>query len=189
MDFVEAPSQMLENWVWKAEVLEKLSGHYQDHSKKLPKELLDKMVAAKNVDSGITYLRQNFFATLDLTLHDGPVPDVTQTYARMMQDISLIPMTPGTRPEAGFGHLMGGYDSGYYGYLWSKVFAQDMFSRFEKAGVLDPKTGGDYRREILEPGGGREESLSLRAFLGREPSDEPFLKSIGLETSGKAARQ
>ena len=185
LDFVEAPSQMLENWVWKAEVLEQLSGHYQDHSKKLPRELLDKMVAAKNVDSGLTYLRQDFFATLDLTYHGTPVDDATQTYARLQREISLIPMTPGTRPEAGFGHLMGGYDAGYYGYLWSKVFAQDMFSRFEKAGVLDPKTGADYRREILEPGGGREEGVSLRRFLGREPSDEPFLRSIGLETAGK----
>ena len=185
LDFVEAPSQMLENWVWKAEVLEKLSGQYQDHSKKLPRELLDKMVAAKNVDSGITYLRQDFFATLDLTYHGRPVDDVTQTYARLMREISLIPMTPGTRPEAGFGHLMGGYDAGYYGYLWSKVFAQDMFSRFEMLGVLDPKTGGDYRREILEPGSGREEAVSLRRFLGREPSDEPFLRSIGLETAAR----
>ncbi len=179
-DFVEAPSQMLENWVWRPDILARLSGHYRDRTKKLPKELLDRMILAKNVDSGVFYLRQAFFATVDLTYHLEPPADTTKTFGRLMEEVMLVPMTPGTHPEASFGHIMGGYDAGYYGYLWSEVFAQDMFSRFEKAGPLDPKTGASYRREILEPGSSREESDSLRAFLGREPSDEPFLKSIGL---------
>ncbi|MBI4346878.1 MAG: Zn-dependent oligopeptidase [Elusimicrobia bacterium] len=180
-DFVEAPSQMLENWVWRADIVERLSGHYREPKRKLPKELLDRMIAAKTVNAGITYLRQAMFASVDLAYHLEPVADTTALWQKVASEISLVPMTPGTHPEAGFGHIMGGYDAGYYGYLWSKVYAQDMFSRFEQSGPLDPQTGGAYRRIILERGGSVDESASLREFLGREPSDAAFLKSIGLE--------
>ena len=142
------------------------------------------MIAARNVDSGLKYLRQDFFATYDMTLNLAPkVPDTTSLYAEQMKDISLIPMSPGTMPEASFGHLMG-YDAGYYGYLWSKVFAQDAFSRFEKEGLLSEATGREFRKDVLEPGGSREEALSLRSFLGREPNDEAFLRDIGLRSGG-----
>ncbi|HVE14221.1 MAG TPA: M3 family metallopeptidase, partial [Elusimicrobiota bacterium] len=180
-DFVEAPSQMLENWVWRPEIVKRLSGHYKSPAKTLPRDVLDRMIEAKNLDSGLKYLRQAFFATYDMALHLGTDADPDALYARLMEEISLIPMTPGTRPAASFGHLMDGYDAGYYGYLWSKVYAQDMFSRFEAEGVMSPKLGALYRKEILEPGGGRDEAVSLRAFLGREPSETPFLKSIGLD--------
>ena len=123
-----------------------------------------------------------------MSLHTAPeVPDTTALYARLMKEISLIPMSPGTLPEAGFTHLMG-YDAGYYGYLWSEVYALDAFSRFEKEGLLSGKLGRDFRRQVLEPGGSREESESLRAFLGREPSDEAFLKDIGLDLKPAPAK-
>ncbi len=179
-DFVEAASQMLENWVWQEAVLQRLSGHYTDGSRKLPAELLEKMLAAKNVDIGLKELRQAFFARVDMEYHLRPPEDPNAVWAEFMEKISLIPMSPGTHPEAGFGHLMGGYDAGYYGYLWSKVYAQDMFSLFEKEGILNPELGRRYRTLILEPGGSIEESVSLRRFLGREPNDEAFFKSIGL---------
>jgi thimet oligopeptidase len=89
-------------------------------------------------------------------------------------------MSPGTHPQASFGHLMGGYDAAYYGYLWSEVYSADMYARFEKEGVLNPLLGREYRRKILEPGSGRDEAEALRDFLGREPSQDAFLKSIGL---------
>ncbi|MBI3288175.1 MAG: Zn-dependent oligopeptidase [Elusimicrobia bacterium] len=179
-DFVEAPSQMLENWVWDADVLQSLSGHYQDRSKKLPKELLNKMLAAKNVNSGLINLRQLLFGAVDQSYHGVPPKDTTAAYARLMSDVSMIPMSPGTHPEASFGHLMG-YDSGYYGYLWSKVYAEDMFSRFKAEGVLNPVLGKRYRAEILEPGSSRDEMDSIKAFLGREPAEDAFLDSIGLK--------
>jgi thimet oligopeptidase len=186
-DFVESPSQMFENWVWEPALLDRISGHYQDRTKKLPKELAAKLLAARNADSGLIYLRQNFFATYDLTLHTAPeAPDTTALYAKLMKEVSLIPMTEGTTPEASFTHLMG-YDAGYYGYLWSEVYAQDGFSRFEKEGLLSEKVGREYRREVLEKGGSRDEGASLRLFLGREPSDEAFLKGIGLDL--KAAKK
>jgi Zn-dependent oligopeptidase len=81
---------------------------------------------------------------------------------------------------------MGGYDAGYYGYLWSKVYAQDMFSVFKAAGVVSPEVGGRYRREILERGSSRDEMDSLKAFLGREPNENAFLELIGLKSEKKS---
>ncbi|MEK7745395.1 MAG: M3 family metallopeptidase, partial [Elusimicrobiota bacterium] len=183
-DFVESASQIFENWVWKEEILTRLSGHYQDRSRKLSKEMIKKLVDAKLVDSGLKYLRQNFFGTYDMTLHTLGAQDTTALYAELMGEISLIPMSPGVLPETSFNHLMG-YDAGYYGYLWSEVFAQDMFTRFEGEGLLNEKTGRDYRRQILEVGGSREESESLRAFLGRDPGEEAFLKDLGISPKTK----
>jgi thimet oligopeptidase len=161
-DFVEAPSQMLENWVWDADVLQSLSGHYKDHSKKLPKELLDKMLAAKNADIALINLRQLLFGTVDMAYHGAhPPADTTAVYARVAKDVSLIPMSKGTHPEASFGHLFNGYDAGYYGYLWSKAYAQDMFSVFKAQGVMNPAVGRRYRAEILERGSSRDEMESL----------------------------
>ena len=180
-DFVEAPSQMLENWVWDPVVLQSLSGYYKDHSKKLPQDLLDKMIAAKNADVALVNLRQLLFGIVDMDYHSRrPPSDTTKQYARVMEAVSLIPMTPGTHPEASFGHLMGGYDAGYYGYLWSKVYAQDMFSVFKAKGLLNPEVGRRYRAEILERGSSRDEMDSLKAFLGRAPNEDAFLESIGL---------
>lgn len=180
-DFVEAPSQMLENWVWDGDVLQSLSGHYQDHSKKLPKELLAKMLAAKNADVGLINLRQLLFGSADMTYHGShPPSDTTKAYARLSQDVALIPMSDGTHPEASFGHLMGGYDAGYYGYLWSKVYAQDMYSVFKREGIMSTVVGRRYRTEILERGSSRDEMDSLKAFLGREPNEKAFLENIGL---------
>ena len=179
-DFVEAPSQMLENWVWDAGILQSLSGHYLDHSKKLPNELLSKMLAAKNVNSGLVNLRQLLFGSVDQLYHGTPPSDTTAAYARLSADIAMIPTSLGTHPEASFGHLMG-YDAGYYGYLWSKVYAEDMYSRFKAEGALNPILGRRYRTEILERGSSRDEMESLKAFLGREPNEDAFLESIGLK--------
>ena len=175
---------MLENWVWNPDILKSLSGHYKDTGKKLPQDLLEKMIAAKNLNSGLTYSKQAFYASLDFTYHTTTVPDSTEVYRKLQDDMRLIPMTPGTHPQASFGHLMGGYDAAYYGYLWSEVFAHDMFARFESEGVLNPQLGAEYRRLILEPGGGMDEAGQLRLFLGREPNERAFLKSIGLQTEG-----
>jgi thimet oligopeptidase len=181
-DFVEAPSQMLENWVWDPAVLAKLSGHYKDHSKPLPEDLLKRMLAAKNVNSGLVNLRQLFFASVDMAYHTAPsMKDTTAAYGRLMKKVSQIPMSQGTHPEASFGHLMG-YDSGYYGYMWSKVYAEDMFTRFEEEGVLNPAIGRRYRETILESGSSKDEAELLRKFLGREPSTEGFLRSLGLSS-------
>jgi len=182
-DFVEAPSQMLENWVWEYESLAKLSGYYKDTTKTLPPELVKRMIQAKNVNSGIFWLRQAAFALVDMRYHTSANVDgkSTKIYADTMAETMLIPVQEHTMPQAGFGHLMGGYDAGYYGYLWSKVYAQDMFTRFSKEGLLNPKTGADYLHNILEPGGTKDPYALITAFLGREPNQTAFIKSLGLE--------
>jgi thimet oligopeptidase len=179
-DFVEAPSQMLESWVWEKLPLAKLSGHYLDRKKPLPDDQVHRLLEAKLFNTGLKYLRQLFFAQFDMTLHTGSHASTTEIYRNMMRDIALIAVPEGTMPEASFGHLMGGYDAGYYGYLWSEVFATDMFTRFEKEGLLNRQTGEDYLNWILRPGGEAEPAELIRGFLGREPNEQAFLKSIGL---------
>lgn len=181
-DFVEAPSQMLERWAWNPTVLKKISKHYKT-GEPLPDELIARMIKAKNFNEGGAYLRQNFFAQYDMTLHTSPKDlDTTKTYFDLTKKIRHLPLTKGTIPQASFGHIMGGYDAGYYGYLWSEVIAEDFFSEFEKHGIFNPEIGLKFRREILEKGGTLEETDMVKNFLGREVDNKPFLKSIGLET-------
>ena len=179
-DFVEVPSQMLERWAWDPAVLKMVSKHYKT-GEPLPDDLINKMLAAKNFGSGGMYLRQNFFAQYDMDLHTAKkTPDTTKLYFSLTKKIRGLPLTKGTYPQAAFGHIMGGYDAGYYGYLWSEVIAEDFFSEFAKNGLQNPETGLKFRREILEKGGTLDEEVMVKNFLGRKVSNEPFLKSIGL---------
>ena len=180
-DFVEAPSQMLERWAWDPQVLKKISKHYKT-GEPLPDELIKRMIAAKNFGAGGMYLRQDFFAQYDMTLHTaGTTPDSTKLYFELTKKIRGLPLTKGTIPQASFGHIMGGYDAGYYGYLWSEVIAEDFFGEFKKHGIFNPETGLKFRREILEKGGTLDEEKMVENFLGRPADNKPFLKSIGLE--------
>ena len=180
-DFVEAPSQLLERWAWNPQVLKKISKHYKT-GEPLPDDLINKMIAAKNFGAAGAYLRQNFFAQYDMTLHTLPkTPDSTKLYFDLTKKIRALPLTKNTIPQAAFGHIMGGYDAGYYGYLWSEVIAEDFFSEFEKYGIFNPEIGLKYRREILEKGGSEEEEKLVENFLGRPVDNGPFLKSIGLK--------
>lgn len=180
-DFVEAPSQMLERWAWDPTVLKKISKHYKT-GESLPEDLIKKMIDAKNFGAGGAYLRQNFFAQYDMTLHTKqPTPDSTKLYFDLTKKVRGLPLTKGTIPQASFGHIMGGYDAGYYGYLWSEVIAEDFFSEFQKHGIFNSTIGRKFRSEILEKGGTIEEEDMVRNFLGREVSNTPFLKSIGLD--------
>jgi len=178
-DFVEAPSQMLEHWCWDAGVLRSFSRHHET-GEPLPEDLLQAMVAAKNLDSGGMTLRQLYFATLDFTYHSpGFSGDTTKT-TEELHAITGFPFTPGTHFQSGFGHLFG-YDAGYYGYLWSHVFGDDMYTRFEAAGPLDPALGVEYRAKVLERGGSVDGDELVRSFLGREPNSDAFLRGLGLE--------
>ncbi|TFF93169.1 peptidase, partial [Candidatus Thorarchaeota archaeon] len=179
-DFIETPSQMLENWAWNEEVLSIISGHYEDPSKKLPSDVLKRMIDAKLLDIGLLTLRQVFFALIDMKYHTEAPEDTTGTYLSLFKEITGFEFTEPVTPDAGFEHLMGNYSAGYYSYLWSKVYAEDLFTRFEDAGIMDEKTGLDYREKILAPGGSRDPDETCREFLGREPNQEAFLRSIGL---------
>ncbi len=180
-DFVEAPSQMLENWVWNPKILSRISGHYLRPDEKLPQDLLNNMLAARNFQSGVHYTKQLLYSLFDLTIHtqDGPV-DVTKTFNDLYREIMGQEPLDGNHFAASFGHLMGGYDAGYYGYLWSDVYAQDMFSKFPADDLTDPAMGGRYREVILEKGNMQEAIDLLREFLGREPNTDAFFKKLGL---------
>lgn len=182
-DFVEAPSQMLENWVWSPDVLPLLSGLYSDHTQKLPADMLSKMLAARKFGQGIAYTKQLLYALFDMTIHsaDGD-DDVTSTFEKLYRDIvGQEPIAGGHFPGT-FGHVMGGYDAGYYGYLWSEVYAQDMFTVFDSVpgGLLSPAIGARYRTDILERGGMTEALTNLKDFLGRDPSPDAFFKKLGI---------
>jgi thimet oligopeptidase len=178
-DFVEAPSQMLEHWVWDAGVLQSFSRHYET-GEPLPDALLGAMIEAKNASSGVMALRQLFFANLDFTYHSPGFDGDTTATTERLHEITGFPYTPGTHFQSGFGHLFG-YDAGYYGYLWSQVFGDDMYTRFEEAGPLDTATGLAYRRAVLERGGSRDGAELVREFLGREPNTDAFLRELGLD--------
>lgn len=179
-DFVEAPSQMLEHWVWEPQVLASFARHHQT-GEPLPSDLIDAMVAAKNLDSGVMTLRQLLFATLDMAYHSPGFDGDTTTTLRDLHAISGFPFPEGTHFQSGFGHLFG-YDAGYYGYLWSHVFGDDMYTRFEAAGPLDAATGAAYRQSVLERGGTVDGQELVHGFLGREPNNEAFLRGLGLES-------
>lgn len=181
-DFVEAPSQMLENWTYSPEVLNLISGHYLDPNKKLPKDVLDKLVLVRDFMNGYTKTRQLVFGLFDYYCHTqkGAI-DVTKLYYQVYSDLTGVAGLEGGHFPASFGHLMGGYDAGYYGYLWSLVYAYDMFTRFETEGLLNPKTGRDYRREILEKGDTRDALDLVTHFLGRKPNAEAFYKALQIK--------
>ena len=136
----------------------RLSSHFERKGEKLPSEVVAKLVQAKNLNAGLLNLRQIFFASFDLLVHttENEDIDLAKTWQDLKAEITLIPCSPNTWPVASFGHIMGGYDAGYYGYMWSQVFSADMFhSRFKQEGVSNPETGLDYRKCILVPGGSR----------------------------------
>ncbi|MFO7547452.1 MAG: M3 family metallopeptidase [Acidimicrobiia bacterium] len=179
-DFVEAPSQIMEHWVWRPEVLARFARHHET-GEPIPPGLVERLTAARRLNIAIATLRQMSFGVLDLALHGE---EAELDLERVLIDataVAMLPLHEGTFFPASFGHLMGGYDAGYYGYLWSEVYGDDMFSRFEEEGVTSPSVGAEYRRIILERGGTVDGADLLREFLGREPDDRAFLRHLGIE--------
>src|SRR6201981_362071 len=183
-DFVEAPSPMLQNWVWDKKVLDTFAADYRDPSKKIPADIVTKLNDAKLANSGVYYRRQFAFASLDLALHDPhpeEMPYDSVAISNPILEKVFLPIDPGTTFVSYFGHL-NGYDAGYYGYAWADAIAADMATVFESAkdGYLDKQAGLRLRHEIYEPGDSREITQSIEKFLGRKQSIQPFLKKIGI---------
>ena len=178
-DFVEAPSQMLEHWCWQPDMLSSFSRHYETGDP-LPTSMIGRMIEAKHTSSAIATLRQVYFSRLDLAYHSEPGRS-TDEIARELHPITGFSFPEDTHFQAGFGHLFG-YDAGYYGYLWSRVFGDDMFTRFEEPGASVSAVGAEYRQHILEPGGTADADQLIQRFLGREPNADAFLRELGLST-------
>lgn len=170
-DFVEAPSQMLEDWVYDRNVL-KLMADVCKTCKPVPDELIAKAKEAKHLAKGSQYGRQHLYASYDLALHGADVPEPMALWAKM-EGATPLGHVQGTRFPAGFAHLSGGYGAGYYGYLWSLVLAMDLRTSFA-ADKLNPETGRNYRNKVLGQGGQRPAGELVTDFLGRESNSKAF---------------
>ena len=183
-DAVELPSQFMENFCWEWDVLRPMTRHYQT-GKPLPKSLFDKMLAAKNFQSGMQTVRQIEFSLFDLELHSSFDPAGARTALDLIRDVRqrvsvLFPPDYSRFPNS-FSHIFsGGYAAGYYSYKWAEVLSADAFSLFEEKGVLDPAVGQRFRSEILAVGGSRPAMESFKAFRGREPSMDALLQHNGM---------
>jgi len=181
-DAVELPSQFMENFCWEWEVVKHLTAHV-DTGEPLPRALFDKMVAAKNFQSGLQTLRQIEFALFDMRIHAEPeaAGRIQQVLDDVRAEVGVVPAVPFNRFQHSFSHIFaGGYSAGYYSYKWAEVLSADAFSAFEETGVLNPETGRRYRREILEAGGSRPAMESFQAFRGRAPQIDALLRHQGI---------
>lgn len=217
-DFVEAPSQMLENWCWTPSQLRSLSRHYSTlspeylagwqevhqkrsggktatgpPSQRIPDEVIANLIRTKHVNEALFNLRQLHFGIFDMTVHepsshaDIEALPISKTYNSLRKEITLLDgpeaLDEGEEwghGEATFGHLIGGYDAGYYGYLSSQVYSTDMFYTVFKDDPMNKEAGRRYRYQVLEKGGSQDEMKTLTEFLGREPQTDAFYKDMGL---------
>jgi oligopeptidase A len=190
-DAVELPSQFMENFCWEWDVLQGMTRHV-DTGKPLPRALFDKMLAAKNFQSGLGMLRQIEFAVFDMRLHsdEGPTsgrsdPSAGRSALQLLEEVReqvavLKPPAYNRFPNS-FSHIFaGGYAAGYYSYKWAEVLSADAYSFFEENGILDAKVGARFRDEILAVGGSRPAAESFKAFRGREPNVEALLRHSGM---------
>jgi metallopeptidase MepB len=173
-------------------VLRSLSKHYQT-GEAIPDDLIEKQISAKHVNDALFNLRQLHFGIFDMTIHtpsshaSAAELNYSELYNTLRTEISGLngPEALGMKPnwgngQATFGHLIGGYDAGYYGYLSSQVYSTDMFYSVFKKDPMSKSEGRRYRHMVLEKGGSQEEMLTLEAFLGRKPSTKAFYEDLGL---------
>jgi oligopeptidase A len=181
-DAVELPSQFLENWCWEQEAIEIISGHYQT-GETLPNQLLEKMLAAKNFQSGMQMMRQVEFSLFDFTLHmqNDDVLSVQDMLDKVREKTGVYKIPEFNRFQNSFTHIFaGGYAAGYYSYKWAEVLSADAFSRFEEEGIFNAKTGQSFLENILEMGGSKEPMELFEVFRGRKPSTDALLRHSGI---------
>lgn len=184
-DAVELPSQFLENWCWQPEALAFISGHYQT-GEPLPKEMLDRLLEAKNYQAALFILRQIEFGLFDFKLHANYLPTdgakLFETLKAIRAQVAVVPSIEWGRFPHSFSHIFaGGYAAGYYSYLWADVLAADAFSRFEEEGIFNVKTGNAFLTHILSQGGSDEPMNLFKRFRGREPQLEAMLRHYGIK--------
>lgn len=183
-DAVELPSQFLENWCWEEEALAFISGHFET-GEPLPKDMLDKMLAAKNFQSAMMMVRQLEFSLFDFRIHAEFDPEqgakIQQILDQVRAKVAVIKPPKTNRFQHSFGHIFaGGYAAGYYSYKWAEVLSADAFSKFEQDGIFNAETGKAFLNCILERGGSAEPMELFKAFMGREPEIDALLRHSGI---------
>lgn len=186
-DAVELPSQFLENWCWEPEAIPLISRHYQTGAP-LPQSLLDKMLAAKNFQSGLQMLRQVEFSLFDFRLHaeyTSAHPLLARDILQQVRDqVAVVQPPEFNRFENSFSHIFaGGYAAGYYSYKWAEVLSADAFSRFEEEGIFNSVTGESFLQAILQQGGSQAPMELFKKFRGREPQIDALLRHSGIEVA------
>jgi oligopeptidase A len=187
-DAVELPSQFMENFCWEWGVLKHMTAHVQT-GEALPRALFDKMVAAKNYQTGMQTLRQIEFSLFDMLLHESGSTDFMAQLASVRAEVSVLPVPEYNRSAHTFSHIFsGGYSAGYYSYKWAELLSSDAYAAFEETATPDEQgnsvpsldTGRRFRREVLEVGGSRDAIDSFKAFRGREPRIDAMLRHQGM---------
>ncbi|MEE8482449.1 MAG: M3 family metallopeptidase, partial [Acidiferrobacterales bacterium] len=183
-DAVELPSQFMENWCWQHEALELIAAHHETGAS-LPIELMRKLKAAKNFQSGLQMVRQLEFSLFDMKLHTEFDPDGEQSVQSVLdavrRKVAVVAAPAFNRFQNSFGHIFsGGYAAGYYSYKWAEVLSTDAFSKFEEQGIFDRATGEQFLQSVLEQGGSREPMELFVEFRGREPDVQALLRDAGL---------
>ena len=182
-DFVELPSQIMENWAYEPEYLNGFAKHYQT-GEAIPMELIEKIVAAKNFQAGYAQVRQLHFGYLDMSWHTlTEVPSVStlEFEQKTLAPYAMVPSVEGCGFSTSFSHIFtGGYSAGYYSYKWAEVLEADAFSLFQEKGIFNTEVANAFRREILEKGGMEDEAVIYRNFRGRDPQPEALMEKLGL---------
>lgn len=183
-DFVELPSQLMENWLTEKEFLDQIAVHYETREK-IPQELVRKLVDASNFNTGYFCCRQLSFGLLDMAWHTQTVPfegDVIAFEKQAWAQTVIVPEVPGTLMSSSFGHIFsGGYAAGYYGYKWAEVLDADAFSVFKEAGIFNRETARSFRENILSKGGTEDPAILYKRFRGQEPTIDAQLIRNGIK--------
>ncbi|MBP2134209.1 thimet oligopeptidase [Methanomicrobium sp. W14] len=182
-DFTETPSQTLEEWAWDPEILELMSGKYDKPSEKIPDSLLKSVISARDFGKGISYSSQLMYSLVDMYYHNSTVPvNTTNVWNSTYEEVFGEGLPVLIHPQATFPHLMGGYDAGYYGYLWSKVYALDIDEKFKEYGMTNETLGLKLRDDIYSKGNTEDNMVLLENFLGEKPGVDALYDYLGLNT-------
>lgn len=183
-DFVELPSQLMENWLTEKDFLDQIAIHYET-GEKIPEDLIQNLVNASNFNTGYLCCRQLSFGLLDMAWHTQTVPfegDVIAFEKEAWQSAAILPDIPGILMSSSFGHIFsGGYSAGYYGYKWAEVLDADAFAAFKATGIFDKETARSFRNNILSKGGTEDPAILYKRFRGQEPTIDALLKRNGIK--------
>ena len=189
-DFVELPSQLMENWLTEKEFLDQIAIHYKT-GEKIPQELVQKLIDASNFNAGYACCRQLSFGFLDMAWHTRTEPfgeDVISFEKEAWKQTVIVPEVPGTLMSSSFGHIFsGGYSAGYYGYKWAEVLDADAFSVFKETGIFNRETARSFRKNILSKGGTEDPDILYKRFRGKDAEIGALLKRNGIEPGGPSA--